>query len=502
MHLKTIIFVLGIATGIIVGYGTQYASEIVIASLVLAGMQIMLYVVGRKRNGNVALSLFVFLFACGVAIGTLRVQVEEEKVPYVCEGSCTFDARIVSSPETKDAYQTLVVHRLDAQENEYDVQLRVPLYPKFQVGEKIKVSGKISVPDIIYPHGDEKSFDYATYLHTKQVGSESLFPKVEVIDSDAHTMSDVLGRLKEDMVARINKYVASPASTLASGMLFGNSNMSKELTDTFRVAGLSHIIVLSGFNIAIVISFVLFVLAFLPLALRIAVASISVIGFVMMVGAEASVLRATCMAFVALLSTLLGRAYVARQALVLSLFAIIMYEPSALLADASLHLSFLATAGIVYLSVPIKMIVQKYLTQTSIMELLTTTLAAYISTLPYICFTFGRVSGYALLANMFALPFVPIAMLFSFITVSFSYISDALARVFGFADTLAINIILFIARSIEHLPFSSFAFSTSAVGMIFLYVGLLSILLYFSRKENDETVQTTHDGYLTGIIKY
>jgi competence protein ComEC len=502
MHLKTIIFVVGIATGIIVGYGTQYASEIAIASVILAGTQIALYVIGRKRNVSVALSFLIFLFACGIVVGTIRVQSEVEKSPYVCASSCTFDAQIISSPETKDAYQTLVVRAFEAQKNEYDVQLRVPLYPKFKIGEMIRVSGKVSVPNIMYPHNGEKSFDYATYLHTKQVGSESLFPKVEVIDSGAHTMSDILGRWKEDMVARINNYVSSPASMLAGGMLFGNSNMSKELADAFRVAGLSHIIVLSGFNIAIVISFVLFVLAFLPLALRIAVASISVIGFVMMVGAEASVLRAVCMAFVALLSTLLGRAYVARQALILSLFAIIMYEPSALLYDVSLHLSFLATAGIVYLSEPIKSIVQRYITRTSIAELFTTTLAAYISTLPYICFTFGRVSVYALIANMFALPLVPLAMLFSGMTVFFSYVSDTLAGAFGFADTLVVNIILFIARSIGHLPFATFAFSTSAFGAVALYALLLATLVYLSQKRNDETLETTHDGYLTGIIKY
>ena len=49
----------------------------------------------------------------------------------------------------------------------------------------------------------------------------------------------------------------------------------KELTDTFRVAGLSHIVVLSGFNIAIIISFVILLLRVVPLFVRVLIASLS-----------------------------------------------------------------------------------------------------------------------------------------------------------------------------------------------------------------------------------
>jgi competence protein ComEC len=503
MHFKTIIFVAGIATGIIVGETINFGSEIAIASLILAVMQVGIYVVGRKRNAEgLALSLFVFLFSLGTFIGIFRVQFEREKEIFVCNTVCTFEAEIISSPETKDAYQTLVVHPVESGDDMYDVQLRVPLYPKFAIGDTINVSGKVSVPQIIYPHEGEQSFDYAAYLHTKQIGSESLFPKIELVDSEAHTVTQLLGRWKEDMVARTNNYVSAPASSLASGMLFGSSDMPKELSDTFRAAGLSHIIVLSGFNIAVVISFVLFVLAFVPLVVRIAIASVSVIAFVMMVGAEASVVRASLMAFVALLSTLMGRAYVARQALMLSLLAIILYEPQSLLHDVSLHLSFLATTGIVYLSDPIKDIVSRYLSKQSFVELVTTTLAAYFATLPYVCYTFGSVSPYALVANILALPLVPLAMLFSFSAVLFSYLSDAVARIFGFADTMLIDIILFFARSIEHLPFSRFAVSINAYEMIFLYASFLVLVYFIQRKTNNETYQTTKEGYLTDTISY
>lgn len=502
MHGKTITFGAGIVLGIVAGFSSLYATEVALTALILFVLQLSIYLFERKKKSiGFLFSLYTILFALGLVVGILRVQFLEEKTPFVCEVSCTYDARIVSSPETKDVYQTVVVRPLENTNDMYDVQLRLPLYPRFERGETVRVSGKVTVPGVIAPHGEKKSFDYAAYLHTKDVGSEMMFPKVEVLDTEAHTVPDHLGRWKEDLVVRTNTFVSSPASTLATGMLFGNSSMSQELKDTFRAAGLSHIVVLSGFNIAIVITSILFVFAFLPLFLRIALASLCVIIFVTMVGGEASVVRATLMAFVALLATLVGRAYVAKQALTLSLLSIILYEPHALLHDVSLHLSFLATAGIVYASEPLKNLLERKITSPTFVELLTTTLAAYFATLPYVMYTFGTVSIYALLANMIVLPFVPFAMLLSFIVVVLSYMSNTLALVVGYMDTLLLDLILFIASIVTRLPYASLQVTLPFVGMILLYTLLGLSLIYVVRRKN-ETPVTTPDGHLTDTISY
>ncbi len=506
MHLKTIIFVLGVAAGITIGFVSSFSTEMIVATIALAAVQTSIVFVSKfwKRESHVEdmrLSLFTILFCVGVVLGAVRTQLVEEKIPYVCEASCIFDAAIISSPETKDTYQVFTVRPAEAEAKIYDVQIRAPLYPRFKIGETVSVQGKTLLPSVIMPHNGEKSFDYVSYLHSKNIGSEMMFPSIEVVDSEAHSVQEYLGRWKEDLITRLGLYVSSPASTLASGMLFGDSSMSKELTQTFRTSGLSHIVVLSGFNIAIVITSILFVFMFLPLIMRIVLASVFVIMFVMMVGGEASVMRATAMAFIGLLATLLGRAYVARQALIISFLAIILYEPQALRADASLHLSFLATAGIVYASAPLEKMLQKYLKNKYMLSLFTTTLAAYFVTLPYVMYTFGTVSLYALVANVLVLPLIPITMLLSFMVVCMSYMSETLSLGFGFVDTLVSNIILFVARIVEALPFSSSSFSISFTGMCVMYLGVSLLVIYLHNKKN-ETIETTTEGYLTDIIKY
>jgi competence protein ComEC len=179
-----------------------------------------------------------------------------------------------------------------------------------------------------------------------------------------------------------------------------------------------------------------------------------------------------------------------------------LYEPNALLNDVSLHLSFLATAGIVYLMSPIRLFFKRYLSNIFLLELVATTIAAYFATLPYIMHVFGTVSVYGLGANILALPLVPLAMLVSFLTLVASYGSHTLALIFGFLDSLISNAIIWIAEAVEHLPFSHVDVSISGIFMIVLY-GILTIAIIVSaRIEDDETLVTTTDGSLSGIIKY
>jgi competence protein ComEC len=510
-HLRTILFVVGVLCGITVGYTSSFATEVALFGFTLAAGEGILVLTCRNRARGVSLALLIFLFSFGVSIGVVRVQSVEEKTNYVCETSCTFEARVTTSPRIKDAYQVFTVTPKTEEDTALDIQIRVPLYPEYRVGDTLLLSGKVSLPRTTFPHGEEATFDYAAYLQTKHVGSEMLFPKVEVVGSGPDSVNDSLARLKDGLVSRIDMYVLSPASTIASGMLFGNSSMSKELVETFRTAGLSHIVVLSGFNIVIVISAILFVFAFLPLLLRTILAGVCVLIFVTMVGGEASVVRATAMAFVGLLATVLGRPYVAKQALLISLLLIVMYEPYALLHDVSLHLSFLATVGIVYGSEVYKkvflLLVEKITSRVPplyISEIIVTTLAAYFATLPYVMYTFGTVSVYALLANMLVIPLVPLAMLFSFLVVVTSFFSEWLSLAVGFIDSVWIGGMLFVAEGIARLPFASLSFTVSFTHMCMMYGALGVSLWAFSQyaQKRDETRVTYQDGALIDTIPY
>lgn len=518
MHIKTLIALLGIVLGVAVGE-SAYGTEIAIAALLLSFAQVVLFYfeVRRAKKNEIeknvqkfSPALFFGIFFFTLAIGIIRVQFVEEKHTFVCESPCLFQGLIVSTPKVQDIYQTFSV-RLVSEKNTYDVAVKVPLYPRFTIGDQVTLFGKVTPPYTFMEHTGVKNFDYRTYLHLHSIGSEMLYPKIEHAEKSLsigtyQVFVISLAKYKEKYIDYVSRYVSEPNRSLATGMLFGNSSMSEELTQTFRVAGLSHIVVLSGFNIALVISFVLIVLFMVPLVLRICVAAVLVILFVLAVGGEASVIRATLMSFVALLALLVGRAYVARQALLISLLVIIFYAPEHLTSDVSLHLSFLATAGIIYLSDSIKKTLT-HIPSSVYQEIITTTVAAYLATLPYVMYTFGTISLYSLLANVLVLPLVPLIMCCTFLITIIAPLSDVIGMMLGYVDSLLISSIIFVARTIEKLPFSSIQVSCSFAVMCLSYLMLIGVFMTLhararSLSTKNETIETKNGEIISGILSY
>jgi competence protein ComEC len=486
--------VLGVVLGIIVGYTSSYSTEIAIASLLLICLQVVALLVTIfvcKRGGIHTVSIFyvyTILIFCGVCIGIVRVQMVHDIQAITCQGVCTVEGDIVRTPKSKDSFQEVTVE-VDARS--LYIQAHVPLYPSYTIGERLRMTGVVTLPENMSQHTDGKAFDYLSYLYGQHVGSQMYFPKVEVVDKEAHSLSAYLGRVKVALVKDIQMYVSAPASSLASGMLFGDDSMSDDLKNDFRSTGVSHIVVLSGFNIAILISCIVFILRFVPLFLRVSVASVCVILFVIMVGTQASIVRATLMSAIALMATLFGRMYVAKQALLVSLFAIILYDPHALLYDASLHLSFLATAGIVYMEEFVRLYASRYIRKEFLLELFSTTFSAYIATLPYSMYAFGTASLYALLTNILVLPVVPIGMLSSFIVVVCAQVSSNASFFFGYITSIILDYIITVVTLIAKFPYAYIHVDISLVMMFIIYGVLVICVVLLDQYQKNETLRTS-----------
>ncbi len=486
-HIKTVVLAIGLTTGIFIGEKYLLSSEVAVTSLFVFIISLAVLFLARRKEKNLSIILFFIFVSFGVVVGILRVQMESPVRIFTCDNKCQFEGMVVSSPVMKDNFQEVVVKVLGGECPDCaNILVEAPLYPKFNVGEKLIVEGKVIPPENILPTDvHQKSFDYKNYLLNQNIGSVVSYPKVTSEGMGEISLETKLILTKDKMVTRLNNFVSSPASSLGSGMLFGSASFSKELNDIFRVAGISHIVVLSGFNIAILISFVLAILFFLPLFVRISISVLFVLIFILAVGAEASVVRATIMAFISLLALITGREYVAKQALIISFILIILYDPNALIFSASFHLSFLATAGIIYLStiIEVEKVLEKKETTSEFKKILAPTISAIIATEGYLLYTFGFLSLYSLITNILIVPFVPIAMLLSFLVVLFSYFSSFLAGVFGVIDSFILNVMIGVARFVYNLPFSRIEISFSLTAMIVYYILVISIFYFYKNRE-------------------
>lgn len=205
------------------------------------------------------------------------------------------------------------------------------------------------------------------------------------------------------------------AAALVEGLAVGDETAQPEaLAEQMRVAGLSHLTAVSGGNTSIVVGAVLLVATLLGLGLhaRVLLAGAALGAFVVIVGPQPSVLRASVMAVVALLAIITGSRRTGLHALAFAIVALLVLSP-ALAASWGFALSVAATGGLITLAAPL---VARWgaegRVRRAVASALALTIGAQVATLPLIAAFGDGLSLVAVPANLLAAPAVgPVTVL-------------------------------------------------------------------------------------------
>lgn len=199
-------------------------------------------------------------------------------------------------------------------------------------------------------------------------------------------------------------HLADPRSGLLRGLSIGDTDqIDVEMKERFRRSGLSHLVAVSGSNVAIVVGAVALAAARAALRLRIALSLMVLALYVAVVGPDPSVLRAAAMGTMILIAVATGRTTEPLAALGVAVVVCVGLRPE-LATAPGLHLSVAATAGIV---VGARRLEASFsVLPKPIAMALSVTVAAQIAVAPILIATFGELSIVAPLANLAAVPAV------------------------------------------------------------------------------------------------
>lgn len=198
--------------------------------------------------------------------------------------------------------------------------------------------------------------------------------------------------------------VDARAGALIKGLTIGDtSGLGSSTIDIFRNAGLSHILAVSGSNVGIVLGAVLIGMRSMGRNVRIAFGYLGLGLFVLVVGPDASVLRAAAMGAITLACLAQGRTAEPLAALGLAVIAVVALRPG-MLFSVGMQLSAAATAGIVLFSGPIAARFEMF--PVAFRTMIAATLAAQLAVAPILILVFGEISIVAPIANALALPAV------------------------------------------------------------------------------------------------
>jgi competence protein ComEC len=201
---------------------------------------------------------------------------------------------------------------------------------------------------------------------------------------------------------------------LLPGLVDGDTDgLDPVLADRFRLAGLTHLVAVSGTNCSIVVGAALLVLRRLRARPAVCAAvGIALVGmFVIVARPSPSVLRAALMAAVALFALSAGRPRAGLPALAAAVLALLVWQPT-LAGGASFTMSVLASAALLLLAPGWAAALRRWRVPLGAAEAVAVAAAAHVVTAPIIAAISGRISVVAIPANVLAEPVVaPVTVL-------------------------------------------------------------------------------------------
>jgi competence protein ComEC len=365
----------------------------------------------------------------------------------------TIEGIVVEDPDVRDN-----VVNLKTRTDVGTVLIKADRFTHVAYGDTIRATGKIELPST-FETDSGKTFNYPMYLLAHGVTHEMSFAQMSVVGHGGNWVVAQLTNLKHFFIGGIEAALPEPESALLAGLLIGEKRgLGADLSESFRRAGVIHIIVLSGYNVAQIINVVrVGASAVLPRTLALGTSGIVAVLFMIMTGASETAIRATLMALVVLLAKALYRPADGLRILLFVAAAMAVWNPYLVLFDLSYQLSILATFGLILFSEPLIPYLT-WLKSKTLIEIVSTTIATQITVLPLLIFSVGQVSLIALVSNVLILAAVPYAMLAGFVAALVALVSPTLALPATTVAYALLTYIIHVAVLLGSLPFAVVTF--------------------------------------------
>lgn len=362
-----------------------------------------------------------------------------------------------------------------------DLLVQTTRFPAYAYGDRLRVTGQLQTP----PRLD--GFDYRAYLAQRGIHSLMRRARVERLGANqGHPFWALLYGLKARGSARLSRVLPEPAAALANGMLLGiESGIPDDVDEAFKITGTSHVIVISGSNIALLSGIFMAGLSRL-LGKRRAVwpAVVGISLYVLLVGADAAALRAGLMGILFVIAIFLGRQSTAYVSLCASALFMTLWNPLTLW-DIGFQLSFMATLGLILFTPAIAGQFERLLSRGLAQEqarrvmgvlndALIVTLAAQVTTLPVIVGYFGRVSLISLVTNFLILPAQPPIMTGGMATLVAGLAWEPLGRALALIPWLFLTYTTAVVRLTAAAPFASAETGALGRALAVVYLAVLA----------------------------
>ncbi|MBU8934190.1 MAG: ComEC family competence protein [candidate division Zixibacteria bacterium] len=316
-----------------------------------------------------------------------------------------------------------------------------------QRGDRLEFLGRIyPLRGSVSPGG----FDYRRYLNLK--GIHGIVYMTTLLDlrldkRNRYGLFNMADGVRGGIVDALNRNLSPRAAALAAGFLIGETrNIPVEVYGWFRDSGTLHLLAVSGSNVALVLGFFIFLIR--PLSLSRRVRTIILLAvlvlFTLISYGEPSVVRASVMATLVLLSRLVQRRTDLNNIISAAAAIILLFDPTQLF-DVGFQLSFVTAWGLIFVTPAVLKIFRmdrRRWWYYCVVVPLAIAIVAQVCSAPLIAFYFQRLPVLSVVANVLIVVLTSGAVLGILGVLMADFILPALGAFTGSLVNLLMELIL------------------------------------------------------------
>jgi competence protein ComEC len=394
-----------LAAALCVGLATSLAARAPIAAVMIAALAASVAAVQLReaRSGLLAAALLLG----GWVLGSVRLAAIDRS-PLLPEVDSSAPAQLeVTGPPRLTQFEIRVPVKVlrfgDLFPNER-ARLDLPRGRSPPQGAIVEVVARAQLPQEPENEGD---FDERTYLRRQGIHVVLSADDFRVVGRRGG-IGGIADSLRKTVATSLAPGISGERRAVIAGIVLGeDEGLAQDLRDDFQASGLYHLLAVSGQNVAYVVvgAILLAWLLGLPRAVGEGAALVSVLGYVLAVGWQPSVVRAGVAGCLASLAWLCGRARDRWYFLLVGAAVLLAWNPYSL-AEVGFQLSFAAVAAIFVLVPRLEARLEGYPLPARLVPVLAVSAACGAVTAPILMAQFGRVPIYSIASNALAAPVV------------------------------------------------------------------------------------------------
>ncbi len=427
-----------------------------------------------KRNILLALSVaLIFIFFSCYAFNFTKNIASAKRVLFSQTTPVSIYGKIITDPwESKNSQKfVLLVEQVNQTKTKTKVLVYLGKDKNLYKGERIRILGEIKE----LPSFEE--FDCREYLYKQGIVGVVYYPELKEI-KEANFLYRVVNKARKRADKIFSENLPYPEDYFVKAVILGEKReLPDKLKEIFNKSGIRHITAISGMHIVVLLNILTTFLIALGLWRQQAglLTLFFIILYIFFIGFQPSAVRAAIVGAGIIIAQIFGRLPDTTRFLLLAAAAMLIVNPF-LIYDTGFQLSFLAAAGINYLTPFFNQKLKRVPNVCGLRSILSMSLGAQIFTIPLLLYHFGYFSFLSLLTNILIVPLMPFLLGLGILALIFGFISSWLSFIIFLPLFIISRYIIWMSSTFSKFQTLLLNVKISLALVIFYYLCLFALV--------------------------